>query len=154
MSIEARQALVDDPRLHLQHDTQRSDLLDPDKTSSWLVAFLQQLLDKSGHPILVTAVKTDHHPGTYHNPADGSQGHAVDCWHADWATVGDDKVVDVMVAAGHIAATGSPTLLEVGLSGDAVKYETYVTWPADASVFVEDYGQDNEHLHFAVPADS
>lgn len=145
MSIETRQKLVDDKRLVLEKQSQRSDLLDPAKTNTWLVEFLLKLLDTAKHPILITALNTDHRPGTHHGA-----GRGVDLWHADWAAVGDDKIVEVMSAAGKIAATGKPTLVEVGLSGDAAKFQTYVTWPPDCYVFVEDWGQSNEHVHFAV----
>lgn len=76
-------------------------------------------------------------------------GTGVDCWHADWAAVGDAKVVDVMKAAAAIGASGKPKLVEVGLSGHAAALKTHVTWPL-SNVFVEDYGYNNEHLHFAV----
>jgi hypothetical protein len=145
MSIETRQKLVDDPRLVLQHHTQDDDLLDPDKTNTWLIEFLLKLLDAQEHPILITALKTDHDPGTFHE-----RGRGVDLWHADWAAAGDNMIVDVMHAAGKIAATNAPTLVEVGLSGTAAYYKTYVTWPPGCEVFVEDYGENNEHVHFAV----
>lgn len=142
MSAETRQKLVDDSRLVLGQHTQKADLLDPAKTTTWLVEFLLRLLDTAGHPILITALNTDHKPGTYH-----SGGRGVDLWNADWASVGDDKIVDVMSAGGKIAATGKPTLVEVGLSGTAAKYKTYVTWPPGCFVFVENTP---EHVHFAV----
>jgi hypothetical protein len=146
VSLETRQRLVDDPRLVLAHHSQRADLLDPELTNTWLVEFLLRLLDAQDHPLLITAVRTDHTPGTYHNPP----GRGVDLWHADWASVGDERIVDVMHAAGIVAASGEPTLVEVGLSGTAAYYITYVTWPAGCDVFIESYGDDNEHLHFAV----
>ena len=145
MSIETRQKLVDDDRLVLDHHSQKADLLDPEKTNTWLVEFLLKLLDAQDHPILITALNTDHDPGTHHEA-----GRGVDLWNADWASVGDDKIVDVMHAAGKIAATGQPTLVEVGLSGTAAYYVTYVTWPPTCAVFIEDYGFNNEHVHFAV----
>jgi hypothetical protein len=146
MSIETRKKLVDDGRLVLTHHSQRADLLDPELTNTWLVEFLLKLLDAQEHPILITAVRTDHAPGTFHNPP----GRGVDLWHADWSSVGDEKIVDVMQAAGHIAASYAPTLVEVGLSGTAAYFESYVTWPPTCDVFIESYGEDNEHVHFAV----
>jgi hypothetical protein len=91
----------------------------------------------------VTSLNSDHDPGTYHNPS----GRAVDLWHADWVDVGEAEIVDVMSAAGKIAATGQPTLVEVGLAGPAVEFETWVTWPAECEVFIEDAA---DHVHFAV----
>jgi hypothetical protein len=140
LSAETRQALVDDPRIVLTAE-QRSDLLDQTKTDTWLVEFLRRLIDEQPHPILVTALNSDHRPGTYHEAC-----RAVDLWHADWQDVGDDEIVDVMSAAGKIAASSSPTLVEVGLSGPAVEFETWVTWPAECDVFIEDAP---DHVHFA-----
>jgi hypothetical protein len=142
LSAETRLALVDDPRIVLTAE-QRSDLLDESKSNTWLVEFLRRLLDEQEHTILVTALNSDHDPGTYHNDA----GRAVDLWIADWQTVGDEEIVDVLVAAGKIAATSSPTLVEVGLAGPAAQFETWVTWPAGCDVFIEDAA---DHVHFAV----
>lgn len=100
-----------------------------------------RLLDTAKHPILITALNTDHSPGTNHG-----KGRGVDCWHADWAAVGDDKVLEVMQAAAKIGFTYAPALVEVGLSGTAAKFKTWVTWPT-SNVFVE---YTPEHLHFAV----
>lgn len=150
MSIETRQKLVSDSRLVFQRDSQRTDLLDSAMTNTWLIEFLMKLLDEAGHPILVTALYTDHHPGTLHHPTDGTPGRAVDCWNADWATVGDDKCVDVMKAAAKISEGEQPFLVEVGLSGDAARLQGQVDWGPTYNVFVEDWGDSNEHLHFGV----
>jgi hypothetical protein len=145
LSIETRQALVDDPRLVLSNDKQRADLLDPNLTDTWLVEFLIELLDTQAHPILITALNTDHDPGTYHE-----LGRGVDLWHADWETVGDAAIVDVLDAAAIIGTEGSPALVEAGLSGTAADYVDYVAWPMTTDVFVESYGDENEHVHFAI----
>ena len=145
MSSKTREKLANDPRLVLQNkDSQRDDLLDSNKTNTWLIEFLVKLLDTAKHPILVTALNSDHRPGTLHE-----KGRAVDCWHADWATVGDEKVADVMRAAAAIGMGGKPSLVEVGLSGDAARLKDSVKWPL-SNVFVEDWGDENEHCHFAV----
>lgn len=148
MSQETRAALVNSGKLVFQRDSQKTDLLNEYKTNTWLVQFLIDLTNNCPYPILITALNSDHSPGTWHNPP----GRAVDCWHANWAEVGDDEILKVLQAAGKVAANGAPTLIEVGLSGDAAKYQTYVTWPESAAVFVESWGQDNEHVHFAVGA--
>jgi hypothetical protein len=146
MSIETRQALVDDPRLvFTDPESQRADLLDPNVTNTWLVQFLLQLLATSGHPILITSLVSDHDPGTFHEP-----GRAVDLWHADWEEEGDDAIEDVLAAAAAIGSTQAPALVEVGLSGDAADYENGIDWPAGADVFVESYGDAGEHVHFAI----
>jgi hypothetical protein len=146
MSIETRQALVDDPRLVLQNpDTQRADLLDPERTDTWLVEFLLQLIATAGHPILVTALNSDHDPGTFHE-----LGRGVDLWNADWEEAGDGAIVDVLDAAAEIGTQGAPILVEVGLSGTPAEYLDYVAWPMGADVFVESYGDENEHVHIAI----
>jgi hypothetical protein len=144
MSTDTRKKLVDDSRLVLARHSQREDLLDTNKTNTWLVQFLITLLDTCKHPILITALNTDHgRAGSNH-----ARGRAVDCWHANWAAVGDEQVLAVMQAAAKIGATKKPALIEVGLSGMAANYMTHVTWPT-SNVFVEDWGRNNEHLHFA-----
>lgn len=144
MSAETRQKLISDPRLVLSKESQKSDILNTAKTNTWLIEFMLQLL-KGPRPILVTCLNSDHKPGTYHNPA----GRGLDFWHADWAAVGDDKVLEVMQQVAKVGFTYAPALLEVGLSGHAAKYKTYVTWPT-SNVFVESYEYNNEHLHVAV----
>jgi len=150
MSQEARDALAN--RLVFTADSQRTDVVnEPYKTNTYLISFLTQLSDTCGHAILVTALNSDHNPGTWHNPP----GQAIDCWHADWEAVGDEQIYDVLEAAAKIAQGGSITLLEVGLSGDAVTANAKLpsgSWPSGTEVFVEDYGQDNEHVHFAIGA--
>lgn len=145
MSTETRIALVNNPKLVLQASSQRDDLLDTKKTNTWLIQFLVDLTNTSPRPILLTAINTDHGAGTWHNP----HGRAIDFWHADWAVVGDDKILEVMQAVAKVGTTKKPPLIEVGLSGTAAKYKTYVTWPTN-NVFIEDYGKNNEHLHVAV----
>ena len=146
MSIETREQLVNDPRLVFSNGTQRADLLDPNKTNTWLIDFLADLLNRAGHPILLTAINTDHAPGTWHNPP----GRACDLWHADWQATGDAAIIDVMQAIADIGATRQPLTIEVGLSGEAAYLQTYVSWPDGAEVFVETYGDDNDHVHVAV----
>ena len=142
MSTEARRKLAE--RLeYTNRSSQRADILDTSKTNTYLIDFLTKVADTCGHPILITALNSDHAPGTYHNTA----GRAVDCWIADWQQVGDDKIVDLMSAAGKVAATGKPTLVEVGLSGTAIQFKTWVTWPPNCYVFAENTP---EHVHFAV----
>ena len=145
MSIDTREKLVNHPRLVLSNHTQRDDLLDPNKTDTWLVQFLLSLVQSCARPLLVTALNTYHKPGTYHNPA----GRAVDCWNADWASNGDDKVAEIMATASYISCSQKPQLIEVGVSGLAVNYKDSFKWCC-SNVFVEDYGRSNEHLHFAV----
>ena len=145
MSTETRQKLVDHPRLVLANHTQKDDILNPNKTNTWLVQFMLSLVQSCSTPLLVTALNTDHGAGTYHNPS----GRAVDCWNADWASAGDEKVRFIMETASYISCSLKPQLVEVGLSGLAVNYKDDFKWCCN-KVFVEDYGRQNEHLHFAV----
>ena len=145
MSIETRQKLVDHSRLVLANHSQRDDLLDPNKTDTWLVQFLLSIVQSCATPLLVTALNSDHGAGTYHNPA----GRAVDCWAANWASAGDDQVRYIMEYASYISCSGKPKLVEVGLSGLAVNYKDSFNWCCE-KVFVESVSRSNEHLHFAV----
>lgn len=145
MSTETRIAVANNPKLVYKAQSQKDQLLNIDLTNTWLIEFLRQMCIECPRPILLTAINTDHAKGTWHNP----HGRAIDCWNADWATVGDDKVIDVMQAAARVGKTMKPALIEVGLSGTAAYMKSYVTWPT-SNVFIEDYGKDNEHLHFAV----
>lgn len=145
MSMETRAQLVAHPRLVLSRHSQRDDLLDTTKTNTWLVQFLLSLVQSCSTPVLVTALNSDHRPGTYHNPL----GRAVDCWNADWSSAGDEQVRFVMEAASFVSQSNKPKLIEVGLSGLSVNYKDAFTWNCD-NVFVEDYGRGNEHVHFAV----
>jgi|SRR5215469_7407759 len=145
MSQEARDALASNPNMVFQKESQRDDIRDQNKTNTWLIEFLTRLVQTAGHPILITALNSDHSPGTWHNPP----GRAVDCWIADWQTVGDEKIIDLMNAANAIGASNDPALIEVGLSGDAARCMDDVNWSC-SNVFVEDWGDSNEHVHFAV----
>lgn len=144
MSTETRQKLVDHPRLVLANHSQKDDLLDPAKTNTWLVQFLLSIVQSTATPLLVTALNSDHRPGTHHGG-----GRAVDCWAANWASAGDDQVRFIMEAASWVSCSGKPKLIEVGLSGLAVNYKSSFNWCCD-NVFVESVDRSNEHLHFAV----
>ena len=148
MSTETRQQLVDHPRLVLANHTQKDDLLDPNKTNTWLVQFMLSLVQSCATPLLVTALYTDHDPGTWHHPSDQA-GRALDCWNADWASAGDEQIAKIMETASYISCSKKPQLIEVGLSGLSVNYMNSFQWCCD-EVFVEDYGRSNEHVHFAV----
>ena len=145
MSVETRQKLVDHPRLVLANHSQKDQLLDPNITNTWLIQFMLSLVQSCSTPLLVTALNTDHGPGTLHNPP----GRALDCWNADWSSAGDDKVRFIMEHASYISCSGKPRLVQVGLSGLSVNYMNDFKWCCD-NVFVEDYGRSNEHVHFAV----
>jgi hypothetical protein len=127
-------------KLVLKRDSQRTDLLDVTMTNTWLIQALLELI-AGPRPILMTAVRSDHSPGSLHNPP----GMAADLWHADWASVGDDKITDVMKTISGITCIRS-----VGLAGIAKKYRTWVTWPSWQTVFNDN---DVDHLHIGVATD-
>lgn len=132
-----REAVV--KKLTLQRDSQRTDLLDVNRTNTWLIQALMELLN-GPRPILITAVRADHSPGSLHG-----EGLACDLWHADWASVGDQKITDVMKTISGITCVRS-----VGLAGGAKNYKTWVTWPSWQSVFNDN---DVDHIHIGVSTD-
>lgn len=138
MSIETREWVAN--QVDYNPGVQRSDLTDVTKTSTYLIAMLQELIPAAGHKLLLTSINTDHKPGTNHE-----KGLATDLWHADWATVGDEKITDVMKALSQ-----NELITVVGLAGVAQQYRSYVTWPARITVFDDD-GED--HLHCCVATD-
>ena len=145
MSAETRDLLANHPRLVLANHSQKEQLLNPEITDTWLIQFLLSLVQSCATPVLITALNTDHSPGTWHNPP----GRGVDCWNADWASAGDDDVRFILQQAAYISCTGQPKLIEVGLSSVAAQYKDSFNYCCD-NVFVEDYGHDNAHVHFAV----
>jgi hypothetical protein len=145
MSTETRQKLVDHPRLVLANHSQRAQLLDPQLTNTWLIQLMLSIVQSTGTPLLVTAINTDHSPGTYHNPS----GRAFDGWNANWASAGDDKVRDILEVASWISQSFKPQLVEVGLSGASTKYKDSFNYNC-SKVFIESYSSANEHIHLAV----
>lgn len=145
MSLEARKALVANPRLHL-NDSQKADLLDPKKTDTWLIAALTDLLHRCQHPILITALNSDH--PTYDGGPDGhghNAGKACDCWIADWQSVGDNRVIDLMKALAEC-----PYVYTVCYGGSVAQEEAAeVAWPSFPP-FVHCNDNQQPHLHFQV----
>jgi hypothetical protein len=142
MSTETRQKLVDHPRLVLSNHSQREQLLNTNVTNTWLIQLLLSIVQSTGTPLLVTCLNTDHSPGTYHNPS----GRAVDCWNANWSSAGDDRVRDILEVASWISQSRKPQLVEVGLSGAAVKYKDTFNYNCN-KVFIENAP---DHVHLAV----
>lgn len=86
MSLEARESLV--AKLFFQDTDSRSDLLNPDLTSTDLISTLIQTLAK-GHYLEITAVRTDHRPDGYLGVHAHQSGRAVDCWSLNSPKMGD-----------------------------------------------------------------
>lgn len=136
MSLEARQKLV--TQLKFTDDSQRSDLLDPTITSTFLVELIQSIANHCPKGLLLTAVRTDH--PTYDGGPDGhghNAGKAVDLWTA---SSNDDDILEVIQAVAH-----SPYVWTCGLGGSAKRFSSYVTWPANPFVFFLD--NDTDHIH-------
>lgn len=138
MSIETREWVANN--VDFNPGVLASDLTNTAKTSTYLIGMLQELIPAAGHKLLLTSINTDHSPGTNHE-----RGKATDLWHADWATVGDEKITDVMKAL-----TQNEFVTVVGLGGVAKQYRSYVTWPSRITVFDDD---DEDHLHCCVATD-
>ena len=141
MSTETRQKLVDHPRLVLTHHSQKTDLLDVNKTNTWLVQFLLSLVQSCATPVMITALNSDHAPGTHHGG-----GRAVDLWNADWASKGDDDIRFILESASNISCTNKPRLIEIGFSGPSAKYKDSFKYCCD-NRFIENTP---DHVHFAV----
>lgn len=73
--------VVADPHVTLAHPCERGDLLTPGREDPRVPAILLAIAEH--HAFLVFAIKCDHHPGTNHNPSNGSPGRAVDIASVD-----------------------------------------------------------------------
>jgi hypothetical protein len=113
VSLTTRQELV--AAVQCANPSDISDLLNPQKTNTYLIALLSDLKGRCGHPLLITAVNTDHHPdGNGHGH---SKGWAADLWNGDYGKVGDDKVFDIIKAL-----VVNPYCWTIGLAGKAQQY--------------------------------
>lgn len=122
----------------------RNDILDPAMTDTWLVALLQDLSNRCVDPILVTSVRSDHADDSALGEHGHARGWAADLWIADWKSVGDARITDLLIA---IAAC--PYVWTVGLGGMAREYDTptsAIAWPVDGKFVVFD-DNDQDHVH-------
>jgi hypothetical protein len=110
-------------RLFYQDSTQKSDILDPNKTQTELIAALQSLL-KKGYHIELTAVNSDHHDDTNLNPTPPycgvhAHGWAVDCWPLNSATPGDWVDASTHIFRQFLVDISKvPFYMQTGLVGD------------------------------------
>lgn len=143
MSAQAREAVANNGKMKYTDATQRSDLLDPSKTNTYLIAMLQWLLDNLWTPILVLAVKSDHSPTGQH-----SVGCAIDLYPANWQSNEHGTCVDVMTAAARC-----PFVEGVGLGGITKIWKAEIPWPTSSGgcgqYFVLFDDNDTDHLHLA-----
>lgn len=140
MSLQARQKLCEKLVFQDEHNgtanpTQRSDILNPDKTNTNLIAFLIDAVRYAA--IEITAVRSDHHD-------DGPHGHAGGFAADGWFIVGPPGSYIDNVTVGCEQAVRSPWCRQLGLAGSAWT-QAPASLQNDAKVF-EDSGAD--HLHF------
>lgn len=142
MSIEARQALVNSPNTFFQAQSQRDDLLDPNKTQTDLIALLTDLVAK-GHIIEFTAIKSDHHDDSGLGLHCHFNGYCADCWPLASARAGDylDSSDSRFVQFCHDAGF-DPYEYQEGLAGSAWTHDAIVA--AGSGVFHDDGG---DHVH-------
>lgn len=143
MSTQARQLVAYSSKMKFTDSTQRSDLLDPSKTNTYLIACLQWFLDNLWEPILVLAIKSDHSPTGQH-----AVGCAIDAYPANWQSGERVSCVDMMKAAANC-----PFVEAVGLGGVTKNWKRDVVWPSTAQgggyfVLFDDNATD--HIHVAV----
>lgn len=144
MSLVARQDLVASQHLVFQSPTQKSDLLNPELTQTYLIAMLIFLTNAKGWFIEITSVRSDHGVDGagigYHNPG----GWAVDCWPLTSKSPGDYVDAGSLVMQTFLEDVASgPFLLQIGLGGSAWDPEN--AQAAGPTVF-EDDGEDHIHI--------
>lgn len=143
MSIEAREALVASPNTFFQADSQRSDLLDPAITQTYLIALLTALVEKD-HILEFTAVKSDHHDDSALGEHCHFNGYCADLWPLASEKAGDYlDANDPRFQAFLRDVDASTWLYQVGLAGSAWTSENAVA--AGGKVFHDD-GADHIHL--------
>lgn len=141
MSIEARARLC--AQLIFQAESQRTDLMDPHRTRTELIALLLDVVNH-GHRLEITAVRADHHDDSRLGRHTHANGFAVDCWPLVSFTAGD--YLDG-AAPGFLDfledLDASPWLYQIGLAGTA--WTPANAAAAGASAFHDD-GADHVHI--------
>lgn len=140
MSIQARQTLV--KKLIFQRDSQRADLLDPQKTKTQLIALLTEIT--KFYPLEITAVRSDHHDDSEKGEHCHANGYAVDCWPLRSNQAEDYAQAESGTMSSFLRyAAASPWLHQIGLGGSA-DTETNRGW-AGPTCF-EDSNEDHVHI--------
>lgn len=143
MSIDARKALVEHPHTIFRSQSQRDDLLDPNKTQTTLIAMLTDLVNK-GHIILFTAVRSDHGDDSGLGFHCHAHGFCADTWplasprDGDYLESSDPRFVRFCHDAGFDTYDH-----QVGLAGSAWTHADVIA--AGSGVFHDD-GADHVHL--------
>lgn len=138
MSTQAREAVANSSKMRYTNPTQKSDLLDPSRTNTYLIAMFQWFLDNLWLPELVLSVNTGRGSGLH------SVGCAVDMYPANWDSNEKQTCVDMMTAASR-----NPFCQQVGLGGVTKNWKSLVQWPPESVGFVLFMDNDTDHLHIA-----
>lgn len=141
MSLEARKSLC--KGLFFQDLESKSDLLNPNLTSTYLISILVQILAK-GHNLEITAVRTDHHPDGYLGVHSHQAGRAVDLWPLNSPKMGDYQdanSLDFMWFLRDLKRINE--VAQVGLGGSAF---TVSNMSVLGSLGFKDDGEDHVHV--------
>lgn len=153
MSIEARKALVQNPKLSSKGymhvvGSHLTDLLSTSETDTYLIAMLQWMCDHCPEPIELIAIRTDH--PTEDQPWLHSGGKAIDCYPKNWEGREQEAVCAVLKAFAD-----NPYCENVGLGGIVQGWRTWVTWPATQYFWLfDDNPQDHIHAGSACQNDT
>lgn len=149
MSIETRMAVAYNRHLIFQRQSQRSDLIDPTMTQTYLIAFLDHLLAQ-GWILEVTAVRSDHANdeglGLSGYPWCGTHAHgwAVDLWPLNSVKAGDYmEASDPHFQKFLSQAMNAPFYMQTGLAGEA---DTPINHVAAGRMSFTDGGASHVHL--------
>jgi hypothetical protein len=141
LSIEARESLVS--RLSFQDAQSKSDLLNPDLTSTDLIEVLLEITALTPG-LEITAVRTDHHPDGYLGVHSHQAGRAVDCWPLNSPKAGDYQDENGMRFQQFLKALQKENLVaQVGLGGAA---NTVSNRNLLGQLGFEDDGEDHVHI--------
>lgn len=138
MSTQARQLVVNSSKMRFTSSDQRTDLLDPSRTNTYLIAMLQWTLDNLWLPILVLSVSTGRSSGFH------SVGCAIDCYPANWQSNEKQTCVDMMTAFSR-----NPFCEGVGLGGVTKNWRSLVSWPPEYAGYMPFDDNASDHLHAA-----
>lgn len=134
MITQTRRELV--AKLQFVDPAAKADLLDSDRTNTYVIAALQAFLTLYPKPVTITSVRTDHSNDGC-SPHSHASGDAWDMAVDDW--------LGALAALRTLAHRGG-VVFEVGLGGVAKAHDPG-GWPADFDRF-----DDNEQDHIHVSA--
>jgi hypothetical protein len=141
MSEQTRESLVS--KLFFQDTDSKTDLLNPDLTSTNLIAILVSVL-AAGYNLEITAVRTDHHPDGYLGVHSHQAGRAVDCWPLNSPKMGDymdPNTSDFMMFLRDTKRINQ--VAQIGLGGSAFTTSNVAVL---GSLGFQDNGADHVHI--------